>query len=68
MRKIKLELEALEVESFPTASGGDAERGTVRGQASGLGCPTDPDCTGGGVDPSYSADGGCVCQAMVAGW
>jgi hypothetical protein len=36
MRKLKLQLEALHVESFETASRRSTVRGTVRGQSGGL--------------------------------
>jgi len=49
MKKLKLELDELKVESFQTDRGASA-RGTVRGQGEGsyeLGCPTmDPSCNG----------------------
>ncbi|HEX8243676.1 MAG TPA: pinensin family lanthipeptide [Longimicrobium sp.] len=44
MKKMKLQLEALRVESFATAAAAPA-RGTVRGNAAAVGCNTDaPDC------------------------
>jgi len=58
MNKIRLDLDALAVETFATTKDDGAERGTVRGQGSGLGCGTD----GGPLDPSISADGECICD------
>ena len=53
MRKIRLDVDRLKVESFPTSADGRTERGTVRGQGSGYGCPT---------DHSISADAMCICR------
>jgi len=61
MRKVDLNVDDLEVESFEVL---DADRhggGTVQAHGSGLGC--------GGLyppDPSYSADGECVCPDMFS--
>lgn len=66
MRKIKLELNQLSVQSFPTTAGQEVVRGTVRGNGSGLGCATAPDgCVSNFVDASISADGGCLCQDLA---
>jgi hypothetical protein len=59
MKKMRLNPDQLTVESFPTAEGDPSARGTVHGLGSGLGC-------GSAVgwnpcDPSYSADGECIC-------
>ena len=44
MKKLRLQLDDLAVESFATAEGRGAERGTVRGHASEIGrCNTDVD-------------------------
>src|SRR5687768_14776987 len=55
MRKIRMSLEELQVESFATTNGDGAGRGTVLGQQSGLNCAGysdgDEECH---VDPSYS--------------
>lgn len=54
MKRLTLDMEALEVESFDTADGGDARRGTVR--AHGL---TEPDWeTCGTCDPRLTVCGG----------
>jgi hypothetical protein len=65
MKKMKLELEALQVESFVTATGGRSH-GTVRGNAGSyndLNCGIVPQtyqagCTNTGC-PSVAAAGGC---------
>lgn len=74
MRKIRLNLDTLAVESFQTTEGERAERGTIHGHDSSLGhciiacsSPMDPDSLDchEPLDPSYSGDGGCICQQMV---
>lgn len=55
MKKIRLSLDALAVETFATTKNGRVEWGTVRGHGSGIGCGSM------GCD-SISADGGCVCE------
>lgn len=65
MRKIRMSLEDLQVQSFATTNGDGAGRGTVLGRQSGLNCTVntnDEDCP---VDPSYSVQGGCVCGDMA---
>ncbi len=67
MKKIRLELDSLTVESFATTKDEGREPGTVRGHGSGIGCAT-AYCSGnpcsGPNDPSVSADGGCACEDM----
>jgi hypothetical protein len=66
MRKIRMGLEELQVESFATTNGDGAGRGTVLGRQSGLNCTAysdgDEQCQ---VDPSHSAQGGCICGDMA---
>jgi|GEM_PF-2342032 len=67
MKKIRLDLDRLAVETFATTKDEGADVGTVRGHGSGIGCASG-NCSGnpcsGPNDPSISADGGCVCEDM----
>ena len=65
MRKIGLDVDALEVESFDTAARGAEERGTVRANATGLRTHCD-DCLSGPYpcERSYAVTNGvavCPC-------
>jgi hypothetical protein len=66
MRKLRLNTEQVKVESFPTADGPAGVGGTVRANGSGLGCTGMGGPTECVVDPSYSADGQCVCPILVS--
>ena len=57
MRKIRLDLDALEVESFPTADG-DGERGTVLAQQSIFQCSVADTCFG---NPTCLGHATCAC-------
>lgn len=46
MRKIRLDLESLTIESFPTSGDGDAERGTVHGRETLRLCSGEYTCAG----------------------
>ena len=59
MRKMKLQIDRLTVDSFPTAPGRDAERGTVRGHAEWKPTIFYPDCQTGGICLTYPT--GCPC-------
>ena len=59
MKKMRLNPDQLAVESFPTADEGQRALGTVHAQWSGLGCGSV--VAGDPGDPSYSADGECIC-------
>jgi hypothetical protein len=61
MKKIRLDLEALAVETFATTKDGGNKWGTVRGHGSGIGCATNTEP----YDPSVSADGNCVCEQQI---
>ena len=58
MRKVRLDLDGLEVESFATTGGRGAERGTVKGHDSAVG-------TWESIDTSQSEDGMCACMPGV---
>jgi hypothetical protein len=63
MKKVRLDLEQLAVESFATARGRGAEKGTVRGHDSGseaYSCWAD--CTWGCV--SHSGYEWCICPIL----
>jgi hypothetical protein len=65
MKKIRLELEQLAVESFATARGRGAEKGTVRGHDSGSDAYTcEQDCTWGCTSHT-GLDVGCICQPQA---
>jgi hypothetical protein len=60
MRKLKLEIDSLAVESFAVAAGGAAARGTVRGAADvNLTLFYPQQCNSGGVCFTYPT--GCPC-------
>jgi len=64
MRKISLDVDALEVESFDTAARGADDRGTVRANATGVQTHCDQ-CLSGPFpcERSYAmSDGVAVCQ------
>lgn len=59
MKKLKLEIDALRVESFKTDEAKE-ERGTVHGNASSGGGGGGFECLYGCVNPATSIDGGCT--------
>ena len=72
MRKMRLALDELVVEAFPTTDGKQAVRGTVRGHSGPLGCEPAPGDDFGGVQSHfdiYSNTGGldhCICPRELA--
>lgn len=71
MRKLRLDLETLTVESFSPVAKTAPVRGTVHGLDSGA--FTDMGCGGSAgttldTVPSYGDTGGCTCPREVAGW
>lgn len=71
MRKLRLDLDELAVESFSTLAQGKASRGTVRGRADTEeytcgGCTiTENGCQDYTVFCSYGDTGGCTCPNEV---
>lgn len=64
MRKLKLNLETLDVQSFPTAAGEKAEKGTVLGHEPTRGMGPDCfsiayPCVTGICDPTYECSSTC---------
>jgi hypothetical protein len=73
MRKIRLDLNELVVEAFPTTDGPQAVRGTVRGHSGPLRCEPAPGDGFDGVQSFYydifSMTGGfddCICPRLKA--
>lgn len=65
MKKIRLDLEQLAVESFATARGRGAEKGTVRGHDDrGEAYSCEKDCSWGCTSHS-GLDAWCICQPQV---
>lgn len=70
MKKLKLEIEQLEVESFGTIENGEDGRGTVRGLATSVtGCATK--CGGDGCQSAeyacgVNSDGGCPVEEYTS--
>ncbi|HEU4881899.1 MAG TPA: hypothetical protein VFT45_06635 [Longimicrobium sp.] len=62
MKKIKLEIEALQVESFPTVSAADELRGTVHGNQESIFAP-EATCGDSCLDPN-SCRGTCFCSVV----
>jgi hypothetical protein len=71
MKKIKLDVDTLAIESFPTVEDVDGERGTVHGRATlrlcsgDYTCVNDPTCLG---DPTCASacsetDGWAICKS-----
>ena len=64
MRKIQLDMESLEVESFATADAGAEKRGTVHGRADTdecVGTPSEAECV------SFTGDLKCLCADSAPG-
>ena len=74
MRKMRLDLDELVVEAFPTTDGEQAVRGTVRGHSGPLGCEPAPGDGFDGVQSNFYYDifsntGGfddCICPRLKA--
>ena len=64
MRKIRLDVEALEVETF-TTTGAAAGSGTVQGHDSGA---TNGQLCSGACSPGGSGGDGCFDPASISGW
>lgn len=67
-KKLRLEVEALEVETFGVLpEGADAIRGTVEGQLTGFRGSACTDCGGGGFEPDTgdTGGGGPVVESMM---